>query len=87
MTFGPAPAAGGGDVHDRDLVQARRRRFDGDDRGGGVIAVPLVTKGTAETVDGDNKDINYFLGIDASGGCWPPISKTPSTAATTRSSV
>jgi hypothetical protein len=30
---------------------------------GGVVAVPLVTKGMAET-EGDNKDTNYFLGID-----------------------
>src|SRR5688572_29689550 len=30
---------------------------------GGVVAVPLVTKGMAET-EGSNKDINYFLGID-----------------------
>ena len=29
---------------------------------GGVIAIPLVTKGMAE-VDGNNRDMNYFLGI------------------------
>jgi hypothetical protein len=32
--------------------------------GGGIIAVPLVTKGMPETDLGDNKDLNYFLGID-----------------------
>lgn len=29
---------------------------------GGVLAIPLVTKGRGE-VDGNNKDMNYFLGI------------------------
>ncbi len=29
---------------------------------GGVVAVPLVSKGRAE-VDGTNQDMNYFLGI------------------------
>src|SRR6185295_18749034 len=33
---------------------------------GGVNAVPLVAKGRAE-VDGSNRDMNYFLGIDGSG--------------------
>ena len=31
---------------------------------GGVNAVPLITKGVAETDAIDNKDMNYFLGID-----------------------
>lgn len=31
---------------------------------GGVSAIPLVTKGRAEA-DSDNRDMNYFLGIDA----------------------
>lgn len=34
--------------------------------GGGVVGYPLVTKGRGE-VDGNNKDANYFLGIDGSG--------------------
>lgn len=33
---------------------------------GGVTAIPLVTKGRGEA-DGDNRDCNYFLGINASG--------------------
>lgn len=33
---------------------------------GGVTAVPLITKGRGEA-DGNNKDCNYFLGIDATG--------------------
>lgn len=32
---------------------------------GGVTAVPLLTKGRGEA-DGDNRDMNYFLGINAS---------------------
>ena len=55
---------------------------------GGVTAVPLVTKGRAE-VDGSNKDMNYFLGLQgtnrvlvadfedmASGANHPVIGKT-----------
>jgi VCBS repeat-containing protein len=34
---------------------------------GGVIAIPLVTKGMAE-VDNSNRDMNYFLGIRESDG-------------------
>jgi concanavalin A-like lectin/glucanase superfamily protein/List-Bact-rpt repeat protein/fibronectin type III domain protein len=34
--------------------------------GGGVTAVPLLTKGRAES-DGDTRDMNYFLGIDQTG--------------------
>ncbi|MEO8085354.1 MAG: LamG-like jellyroll fold domain-containing protein [Bacteroidota bacterium] len=32
---------------------------------GGINAVPILTKGRAEA-DGDNRDMNYFLGIDPS---------------------
>jgi len=34
---------------------------------GGVTAVPLLTKGRGEADAGDNRDMNYFLGIDAAG--------------------
>ena len=34
--------------------------------GGGAVAYPLVTKGRGES-DGNNRDQNYFLGVDASG--------------------
>ncbi len=30
---------------------------------GGVVAIPLITKGRGEA-DGDNRDMNYFFGID-----------------------
>ncbi len=32
--------------------------------GGGIYAIPLVTKGHAEAADGTPYDINYFLGIE-----------------------
>src|SRR5262245_25849246 len=31
---------------------------------GGVVAIPLIAKGRAEA-EGSNRDMNYFLGIDA----------------------
>jgi len=34
---------------------------------GGDVAVPLVTKGRGEA-DGDNRDMNYFLGLHAANG-------------------
>ena len=35
---------------------------------GGVTAVPLITKGMAETDNIDNKDMNYFFGINQANG-------------------
>ena len=58
------PPAGCGDVHDRDLVQARRRRFDGNDRRR-LHSRAARHQGDGRSGQGDNKDINYFLGIDA----------------------
>ncbi len=49
-------------IHGGDVVPTgwnRRRHFTGT---GGVTAIPLVTKGMAET-EGSNVDANYFLGI------------------------
>ena len=63
VTFGPAPGARRGDVHARDLVQARGRGRTVSTGAGGVAAIPLVTKGMAQA-DGSNVDMNYFLGID-----------------------
>ncbi|MBP6334644.1 MAG: T9SS type A sorting domain-containing protein [Bacteroidia bacterium] len=34
---------------------------------GGVIAIPIIAKGRGES-DGNNRDMNYFLGIDTSTG-------------------
>lgn len=35
---------------------------------GGTMAIPLLAKGRAE-VDGDNRDLNYFLGINSTTNC------------------
>src|SRR5882672_822306 len=64
VTFGPAPSLG---VTTFTLETWFRRDGPGATAttgSGGVVAVPLVTKGTAET-EGSNRDINYFLGIDS----------------------
>jgi|GEM_PF-6532653 len=38
---------------------------------GGINAVPLITKGRGEA-DGDNRDVNYFLGINGTTGSYGP---------------
>jgi hypothetical protein len=65
VTFGNPPALGLGQF----TLEAWFRR-DGTGTAistgtGGITAVPLVTKGTAEA-DGSNVDMNYFLGIRSS---------------------
>ncbi len=63
VTFGPAPALGATTF----TIETWFRRDGASSTattGGGFTAVPLLTKGTGET-DGDNRDVNYFLGIDA----------------------
>src|SRR5688572_22009243 len=63
VTFGAAPSLG---VTSFTLETWFRRDGPGSTAttgGGGVVAVPLVTKGMSEG-EGNNKDTNYFLGID-----------------------
>ncbi|PYR58404.1 MAG: hypothetical protein DMF91_17310, partial [Acidobacteria bacterium] len=63
VTFGPAPSLG---VTTFTLETWFRRDGPGATAttgSGGIVAVPLVTKGMAEA-EGDNRDTNYFLGID-----------------------
>jgi VCBS repeat-containing protein len=67
ITFGPAPHLGAAAF----TLEAWIRRdgagvatFTGT---GGITAVPLVTKGMAET-EGGTQDMNYFLGISAATG-------------------
>jgi VCBS repeat-containing protein len=67
VTFGAAPGLGA----QKFTLETWFRR-DGPGMGtftgtGGITAVPLITKGMAE-VDGNNKDMNYFLGIDSGTG-------------------
>lgn len=66
VAFGPAPGLGVSTL----TVEAWFRR---DGAGatastgtGGIVATPIVTKGRGQA-DGSNLDMNYFLGIDASG--------------------
>src|SRR2546422_2604876 len=63
VTFGAAPSLG---VTTFTIETWFRRDGPGATAttgSGGVVAVPLVTKGMAET-EGSNKDTNFFLGID-----------------------
>ena len=93
VTFGSATLdAGRLDVHDRNLVQARRRWCRHEHRHRRRrVAIPLVTKGMAEG-EGGNIDMNYFLGIrqaddllvadfedTATGGNHPVAGVTPIT--------
>ena len=68
VTLGPAPGLGAS----RFTIETWFRR-DGagvatNTGSGGVIAIPLVTKGMAEVDDINNRDMNYFLGIRQSDG-------------------
>ena len=63
VTLGPAPGLGAS----RFTIETWFRR-DGagvatNTGSGGVIAIPLVTKGMADVDDVNNRDMNYFLGI------------------------
>ena len=64
VTFGPAPELGSTSF---TIETWFKREGSGTTAGtgtNGVTAVPLVTKGRNET-DGNNTDMNYFLGINA----------------------
>ena len=65
VKLGAAPGLGAATFTRRDLVQARsRRRRHQHRQPAASIAIPLVTKGMAET-EGGTVDMNYFLGIRA----------------------
>ena len=67
VTFGPAPTLG---LPAFTLEGWFRRDGAGDTVStgtGGVVAVPLITKGRGEA-DGDNRDMNYFFGIHGTNG-------------------
>ena len=67
VTFGPATDTLGASQFTLEVWFKRTGTGKFANTGtGGLIAVPLVTKGRGET-DGDNRDMNYFLGIDSSG--------------------
>jgi hypothetical protein len=67
VTFGPAAALG---LSQFTLETWFRREGPGttaSSGSGGVVAIPLITKGRSEE-DGNTKDCNYFLGIDGATG-------------------
>jgi len=66
VTFGTAPALG---LPQFTIETWFRRDGAGtavSTGSGGVTAIPLITKGTGEIDAGDNRDMNYFLGIRSS---------------------
>ena len=63
VTFGPAPALGAATFTIETWFRRDGPGSTATTGSGGIVAVPLVTKGMAET-EGDNRDTNYFLGID-----------------------
>ena len=67
VAFGAAPALGATDFTIETWFMRQGPGIAVSSGTGGVVAVPLVTKGMAEA-EGSNKDMNYFLGIDAKTG-------------------
>ena len=67
MTFGPAPGLGASVFTVETWFRRDGAGIATNTGSGGVVAVPLVTKGMAE-VEGSNRDMNYFLGIRQSDG-------------------
>ena len=67
VTFGPAPSLGLAQFTVETWFKREGPGVTTTTGTGGVDdAIPLVTKGTSEADDADNKDMNYFLGIRAS---------------------
>src|SRR5207244_3047687 len=65
VTFGPAPALGTPTFTLEAWIMREGAGKTAATGGSGafITAVPIITKGVAE-VDGNNKDANYFFGID-----------------------
>ena len=63
VTFGAAPALGAATFTIETWFRRDGAGATATTGSGGVVAVPLVTKGNAET-EGSNRDTNYFFGID-----------------------
>src|SRR3989454_11527036 len=91
VTFGAAPSLGASTFTIETWFRRDGPGATATTGSGGVVAVPLVTKGMAETDAGDTKDTNYFLGIDGkrrglagdfestiNGGNHPALGVTPS---------
>jgi hypothetical protein len=67
VTFGAAPALGASTFTIETWFKRNGGGVATSTGSGGVVAIPLVTKGMAEA-DGSNVDMNYFLGIRESDG-------------------
>ena len=65
MTFGPAPGLGASTFTLETWFRRDGAGIATNTGTGGVVAVPLVTKGMAEA-EGGTVDMNYFLGIRSS---------------------
>src|SRR5262245_20612136 len=66
VTMGPAPTLGASNLTIELWFKRTGAGATTSTGTGGVTAVPLVTKGRGEA-DGDNRDCNYFFGINAAG--------------------
>ena len=62
VTFGPAPGLDTATFTIETWFRKEGAGLTASTGTGGIIAIPLVTKGVAQ-VDGSNLDANYFLGI------------------------
>ncbi len=65
VTMGQAPQLGASQFTLEAWIKPTGAGATASTGGGGVVAVPLVAKGRGEA-DGNNRDANYFMGIDGS---------------------
>ena len=65
MTFGPAPGLGAATFTIETWFKRDGPGVATNTGSGGIVAVPLLTKGMAET-EGGTVDMNYFLGLRSS---------------------
>jgi hypothetical protein len=66
VTFGPATSLGASRFTIELWFKKTGAGVTTNTGSGGLNAVPLLTKGRGEA-DGDNRDMNFFLGLDAAG--------------------
>jgi len=67
VTFGPAPGLGAATFTLEAWFNRRGAGATANTGNGGVVAIPLITKGRGEA-EGSNVDMNWFLGIRGSDG-------------------
>ena len=92
VTFGPSTALGLSTFTIETWFKRTGPGSVADTGTGGLLAIPLVTKGRGEVDANDNRDMNYFLGITTNnnvlcadfegfdnGTNWPVVGVTPIT--------